>query len=470
MDENLTIFVNRRKKLTTREELEKCSKEELINRILQLETHNQQLKNVLKKELNCGDDESKITKQKKFDFSNRNTRHVLLKLYYLGWDYQGFATQEESIKTIEHHLFAALKRTCLIESRETSNYHRCGRTDKGVSAFSQVISIDLRSKYPDEDQMTEDSIKNEIRYCDSLNRVLPQDIRVVAWQPLYNREFSSRFDCRERVYRYFFPRSNLNIEAMRKACTYLIGIHDFRNLCKMDVANGVVTFERELRDVRVVEASRKTHDNSSPYDMHYVELIGKAFLWHQVRAIMAILLLVGQEDEKPEIVQELLDIERNPCTPQYSLAADFALNLFDVDMEEYSKCTVPTGPLVTETKQWIYDSHTLGKVIGILQGQWTQLSVKSHMIIEMLNVLEDIYENKLGANHIYKYCDALQEGVRSKKYKPLLTRNKCSSLENRIQHYSKKRRIDLINTDEANQRKQDLSNPKQTNDEKMTTY
>lgn len=68
------------------------------------------------------------------------TRHVLLKLYYLGWDYQGFATQEESAKTIEHHLFTALKRTCLIASRETSNYHRCGRTDKGVSAFSQVNS------------------------------------------------------------------------------------------------------------------------------------------------------------------------------------------------------------------------------------------------------------------------------------------------------------------------------------------
>lgn len=73
-----------------------------------------------------------------FAFFSSNFRHVLLKLYYLGWDYHGFTTQEESNKTIEHHLFAALKRTCLIESRETSNYHRCGRTDKGVSAFSQV--------------------------------------------------------------------------------------------------------------------------------------------------------------------------------------------------------------------------------------------------------------------------------------------------------------------------------------------
>lgn len=233
----------------------------------------------------------------------------------------------------------------------------------------------MRSKFPVDQQMADESIKNEIRYCDALNSVLPSDIRALAWQPLYNREFSSRFDCRERVYRYFFPRSNLNIEAMQEACHHLIGIHDFRNLCKMDVGNGVVTFERELRDVRVVKASRSSEE-SCPYDMYYVELIGKAFLWHQVRAIMAILLLVGQEDEQPDIVKELLDVERNPCTPQYSLAADYALNLFDVEMEEYSKSTVPTGEWITESKKWNYESFTLGKVIGTLQQQWTQFSVR----------------------------------------------------------------------------------------------
>lgn len=50
------------------------------------------------------------------------------------------------------------------------------------------------------------------------------------------------------------------------------------------------------------------------------------------------------------------------------------------------------------------------------------------MILEMLHVLEDIHINKLNGNRIYKYCDALQEGVRPKKYQPLLSRNKCSKL------------------------------------------
>lgn len=295
----------------------------------------------------------------------------------MGWDYQGFATQENSGNTIEHHLFGALEKTCLIKSRETSNYHRCGRTDKGVSAFSQVISIDVRSKYAPNIQMTDNGIKNELRYCESLNRVLPKDIRCIAWQPLHCSEFSARFDCRERTYRYFFPRCNLDVDAMQIACQYLVGSHDFRNLCKMDVGNGVVAFEREIKSARIVLAKGVENPNTnSPYNMFYFELTGKAFLWHQVRCIMAILLLVGQRNEKAEIVKELLDVERNPCTPQYSLATDAPLNLFNVEYEQYSTSVVSTEELCPENLNWIYDNINLNRVIGILQEQWTKKTVK----------------------------------------------------------------------------------------------
>ena len=38
-------------------------------------------------------------------------------------------------------MFGALLKACLIEERSSCNYSRCGRTDKGVSAFGQVITI-----------------------------------------------------------------------------------------------------------------------------------------------------------------------------------------------------------------------------------------------------------------------------------------------------------------------------------------
>ena len=75
-----------------------------------------------------------------FDFNAYKKRHVLLHVSYAGWDLHGFAVQEITGKTVESELFKALTRTKLIEARETSNYHRCGRTDKGVSAFHQVQS------------------------------------------------------------------------------------------------------------------------------------------------------------------------------------------------------------------------------------------------------------------------------------------------------------------------------------------
>lgn len=37
----------------------------------------------------------------------------------------------------------------------------------------------------------------------------------------------------------------------------------------------------------------------------------------QVRCMMAVLLLIGQKLEAPEIINQLLDVDRNPRKPQY---------------------------------------------------------------------------------------------------------------------------------------------------------
>uniref|UniRef100_A0A3B3Z969 Uncharacterized protein n=1 Tax=Periophthalmus magnuspinnatus TaxID=409849 RepID=A0A3B3Z969_9GOBI len=194
--------------------------------------------------------QKKEGKKRPFDFSVHPKRHVALRMAYLGWDYQGFAVQENTDNTVEARLFEALLKTRLIQDRQSSNYHRCGRTDKGVSAFSQVISIDLRSNQfcgglgvivPEnvgvpaaEDKTT----LPELPYVKMLNRVLPQDIRVLDWSPAA-QGFSARFDCQSRTYRYYFPRGCLDVELMTEAAKRYEGTHDFRNLCKMDVGNGV---------------------------------------------------------------------------------------------------------------------------------------------------------------------------------------------------------------------------------------
>lgn len=230
---DIDVEVIKKSKRHTRDELQAFSQEQLIDRIVQLESQNFQLKNIIQKVTGVKPNSAikePNNKKRKFDFSSSHKRHILLRFYYLGWDYQGYASQEDSARTIEHQLFDALTRVCLIENRSSSNYHRCGRTDKGVSAFHQVVSLDVRSKFAPDRQLEPESISNEINYCQLLNRVLPQDIRCVAWMPMVNPNYSARFDCRSRTYRYFFPRGNLDVEAMKKASEYMVGVHDFRNL------------------------------------------------------------------------------------------------------------------------------------------------------------------------------------------------------------------------------------------------
>lgn len=95
---------------------------------------------------------------------------------------------------------------------------------------------------------------------------------------------------------------------MKTAAQFLIGEHDFRNFCKMDVGNGVVKFNRRIMDIQIDSMEEKIDS----YSMFRLKLVGQAFLWHQVRCIVSILFLVGQGKEEPTVVQDLLNVERNP--------------------------------------------------------------------------------------------------------------------------------------------------------------
>ena len=126
----------------------KKSEEDDSEKIRRLEAQVLQLKNIIiklthqqSKEEQGSDHGSFQKKGRPFDFNLYTKRHVALHVCYFGWDFHGFAVQEITGRTIESELFHALTLTKLIKNREESNYHRCGRTDKGVSAFQQVITV-----------------------------------------------------------------------------------------------------------------------------------------------------------------------------------------------------------------------------------------------------------------------------------------------------------------------------------------
>lgn len=99
---------------------------------------------------------------------------------------------------------------------------------------------------------------------------------------------------------------------MQKACILLQRHADFRNFCKMDVHNGVTNYMRNLQSASVHLCPNETEKQQEGYNMYYLEIKANAFLWHQIRCIMAVLILIGQEKEEPEVISELLDVEKNP--------------------------------------------------------------------------------------------------------------------------------------------------------------
>lgn len=86
-----------------------------------------------------------------------------------------------------------------------------------------------------------------------------------------------------------------------------------------------------------------------------------AFLWHQIRCIMGILLLVGREQEKPEIITELLDVEKCPRKPQYSMGHYIPLNLFYCEYNDTN---------------WYVDKEEFLFVVKDLQEEWTYAAIK----------------------------------------------------------------------------------------------
>jgi tRNA pseudouridine38/39 synthase len=218
-----------------------------------------------------------------FDPSKYSTRLIAFKLAYLGKRYNGFehhSGQTTPLPTIEEELWKALNKARLIFPEgahplipgevnwEGCEYSKCGRTDRGVSAFGQVIGIRVRSNRPlpkkkkeniresagevekaptvnefntlprengvemaslalapskakaedipseslglddpdFEETLNFDPVADEIPYPSLLNRLLPPDIRILAWCPAPPLDFSARFSCRERRYRYFFTQ------------------------------------------------------------------------------------------------------------------------------------------------------------------------------------------------------------------------------------------------------------------------
>lgn len=221
-------------------------------------------------------------------------RRILLVVAYDGTNYHGWQLQPNGV-TIEEKLNQAL----------TDLFHEpiavigASRTDAGVHSRGNVAVFDTESP------MAADKI------CLALNQRLPEDIRVQSsrevapdWHPRRQsciktyeyRILNRRIELpTQRLYAYFFY-FDLDLERMRQAASWLIGVHDFKSFC-----SAKTQVEDTVREIYSLTVERDDQD------LVTIRISGSGFLYNMVRIIAGTLIQAGTGRIAPEQVKEILE-------------------------------------------------------------------------------------------------------------------------------------------------------------------
>lgn len=221
-------------------------------------------------------------------------RNIRMNLQYDGTRYQGWQRQTSTENTIQGKLETLLSRMC----EEPIEVVGSGRTDSGVHARNQVANFHTNC------QMT---TKEMAEY---INQYLPEDIAVVELEEASPR-FHSRLNATGKHYCYcvwnskvadvFLRRyalqveDSLDIAAMKKAASLLLGEHDFKAFTS--AKKGKKSTLRIIEEIRIEKEGNQLN-------FHFV---GNGFLHHMVRILMGTLLEVGSGKRTPESMIDLLE-------------------------------------------------------------------------------------------------------------------------------------------------------------------
>uniref|UniRef100_A0A3B4ZPS7 Pseudouridylate synthase 1 homolog n=1 Tax=Stegastes partitus TaxID=144197 RepID=A0A3B4ZPS7_9TELE len=255
------------------------------------------------------DDERKYPKKK-----------VVLLMAYSGKGYYGMQrnTGTTQFRTIEDDLVTALiKSGCIPEDHgdemKKMSFQRCARTDKGVSAAGQVVSLKVR--------LIEDIIEK-------INKHLPPQIRVLGLKRV-TQGFNSKNNCDARTYSYMLPTvafsqkdyDTTNIAAFRlepetlqqvnRLFTFYKGTHNFHNFTSQKAASDP-SARRYITEMSCGEPFL-----CSNCEFAVITVRGQSFMLHQIRKMIGLVIAIVKGYAKEEVMerswgQEKVDVPKAP--------------------------------------------------------------------------------------------------------------------------------------------------------------
>ncbi|NJE09958.1 tRNA pseudouridine(38-40) synthase TruA [Thermococcus sp. MAR1] len=189
---------------------------------------------------------------------------MALRIAYDGTAFYGFQRQPD-VRTVEGELIRVLSKLGIIRDAESSNFKGASRTDRGVSAFFNVVAFDVEGRA--------DLLRGEV-----LNHHL-RDVWVLGVAEVPN-DFHPRFWAKSKTYRYYLVDEGFDEEAMGNCASLFIGTHDFSAFARLEPGKD------PLRELTRLGVSRR-------HGYYVIEIEGKSFLWEMARRIVNALRFCG---------------------------------------------------------------------------------------------------------------------------------------------------------------------------------
>lgn len=227
---------------------------------------------------------------------------------YDGYDYMGFQIQKD-LPTIELEIENAFLKLL----GDKVKIYPSGRTDKEVHAVGQVFHFDLKKEIP------------PLGILKGLNAYLPQAIAVLDCKRVAD-DFHARFWAVRKEYRYsintkernpltarYSPyRYGLDPILMKEALTLLVGCHDFKGFASASI-------DPRKSTVKTIECAELLEEEGKLV----FRFIGNGFLKYQIRRMVGLLIEIGLQKEKKELITEILEKKIRNCRAMSPRAADF---------------------------------------------------------------------------------------------------------------------------------------------------
>ena len=185
---------------------------------------------------------------------------------------------------------------------------------------------------------------------------------------------------------------------MKKGCELLKGVHNFKKFCKIDKSDENwenKNYERRIYEIdikKVEDINFNLFNNEEYYSCYYCIIKGSAFLWHQVRCIMSILFLIGNEQEEISIINETLNVPLNNNKEFfYNLADEKNLVLTDCVFEFYN----------FQSKNEENSCESYFKLEKLYKNNLINNMINLHSIKILLNN-NNVFFNEINFNNIFK--------------------------------------------------------------------